>query len=164
MLKKNILEAINDQIKNEIESAYLYLSMAAHFSAANLNGFAHWMRIQWQEELSHALKLFDHIGDRGGRVTLKAIAEPPREFGSPLSIFQKVAEHERQVTAMIDRLYELAMKESDHATQVELQWFVREQVEEEKNVGQIVELLKLAGDQVAAILSLDRGLAARKTE
>ncbi len=161
MLSKAMQDAINQQINAEISSAYLYLSMSAHCAATNRAGSAHWMRVQWQEELSHAMKLFNYINDRGGRAVLKSIAQPPTEFKSLLDVFQQVLEHERAVTGMIHRLYEAAVKENDYATQVLLQWFITEQVEEEKNATEIIEQLKMIGDQGAAVIMLDRHLGMR---
>ena len=164
MLSKTIQEALNQQIKHEFYSSYLYLSMSAYFETANLPGCARWMRIQSQEEHEHAMKLFDFVNDRGGSVELQALDQPPGEFQSPLDVFQQALEHERQVTALIDRLYELAVKEGDYATQVHVQWFVTEQVEEEKNASQIVEQLKMTGGQPAALLMLDNVLGGRVAE
>lgn len=161
MLTNAVQEAINDQIKSELHSAYVYLAMTAYCEALNLHGFAHWMRLQSREEVSHAMKLFDYVNDRGGRVSLQAIAAPPLDFKSPLEMVQEVLQHERKVTAMINTLYEVALKEHDYATQVHLQWFLTEQVEEEKNASEIVERLKMAGTQPAALLLLDRELGAR---
>ncbi len=161
MLTKAMQDAINQQINAEISSAYLYLSMSAHCAATNRVGSAHWMRVQWQEELSHAMKLFDYINDRGGRAVLKSIAQPAMEFKSLLDVFQQVLDHERAVTGMIHRLYEAAVKENDYATQVLLQWFITEQVEEEKNATEIIEQLKMIGDQGAAVIMLDRHLGMR---
>ena len=164
MLNEVVQDAINEQIKNELYSAYLYLSMAAHSEAANLPGFAHWMRLQSQEEVSHAMKLFDFVNDRGGRVVLQAIDQPPVEFESPLDVFKKTLEHERKVTALIHRLYELAVKENDYAAQVMLHWFIEEQVEEEKSAEQIVEALKMIGDKPQTLIMLDRELGRRGAE
>jgi ferritin len=161
MINKTMQDAINEQIKHEFYSAYLYLSMAANCEAANLSGFGNWMRVQHQEETAHAMKLFDHVIDRGGRVTLQAIDQPPAEFQSQLEMMQLVVGHERKVTGLIHRLYDLAVKESDPATQVLLQWFITEQVEEEKTAGQIAEQLKMIGDQGVALLMLDRELGTR---
>ena len=162
MLSKAIEEAINEQIKNELYSAYLYLSMSAYLEANNLPGFAHWMRLQNQEEVSHAMKFFDYMNDRGSRVVLQAIDQPPAEFESALDIFQKALDHEQKVTAMINRIYELAVKENDYPTQVELQWFITEQVEEEKSAGDIVEQLKMVGEHGPSLIMLDRQLGARQ--
>jgi ferritin len=161
MLNKTIQDALNEQITEEFASAYLYLSMSAYCDSANLPGFAHWMRLQYQEELAHALKLFDFVSDRGGRVMLRAIAQPPAEFESPLDLFQQALEHERAISARINQLYALAMKENDYPTQAHLQWFITEQVEEEKNAGQIVEQLKMSGGNGTALLMLDSALGAR---
>jgi ferritin len=161
MLSKVVQDTINDQIKNELYSAYLYLSMSAYFEATNLRGCAHWMRVQSQEEVSHAMKFFEFVFDRGGRVMLQAIDQPPVDFKSPLDIFQQSLQHEQKVTAMINHIYELAVKENDYATQTFVQWFITEQVEEEKNAGQIVDQLKAIGDQPAALFMLDGYLGKR---
>jgi len=163
MLAQTVENALNQQIKNELYSAYLYLSMSAFFEAKSLRGFAHWMRLQGQEEVSHALKFFDFVHDRGGRVTLQAIDQPPTDFQSPLEVWQQALEHERKVTAMIEQLYVLAVKEKDYATQNLLQWFVDEQVEEEKNASVVVEQLKMIGDNAPAVLMLDKQLGERTT-
>jgi ferritin len=164
MLSKSMQNAINEQIKNEMFSAYLYLSMAAHFEAENLPGFANWMKVQSKEEVEHAMKFFEYVYDRGGRVTLKAIDQPQTTFKTPLDIFKQVLEHERKVTAMIHKLYELALKENDYPSQVMLQWFIKEQVEEEKNGETIIEQLKMVGDSSAALMMADRQFAARKKD
>lgn len=164
MLSKKLQDALNEQLKHELYSAYLYLSMSAHFEAQNLRGFAHWMRVQSQEEVSHAMRIFDFINDRGGRVMLQAIDEPPTDFKSPFDIFQKALAHERKVTGMIHKLYELAVKENDYPAQVMLQWFIEEQVEEERSATEVVEQLKLIGDQGAGLFMLDRQLGERKAE
>jgi len=164
MLSKTLQDALNEQIKNELYSAYVYLSMSAHFEAQNLRGFAHWMRVQSQEEVSHALRIFDFVNDRGGRVVLQAIDKPPVEFKSPLDAFQNALTHERKVTGMIHKLYELAVKENDYPAQVMLQWFIEEQVEEEKSATEVVDQLKLIGDQGAGLFMLDRQLGERKAE
>jgi len=161
MLSKVMQDKINEQIKNELYSAYLYLSMSAHFEAANLSGFAHWMRLQGQEEVSHAMKFFDFVNNRNSRVVLQAIDQPPVEFESPLDIFEQTLEHERKVTAMIGRLYKLALEESDYSTQVTLQWFIEEQVEEEASAEQIVGMLQMIGDETQSLIMLDRELGQR---
>ena len=161
MLSKTIQDAMNEQIKNELYSAYLYLSMSAYCEAANLPGFAHWMRMQAQEEEAHAMKFYDFIHERGGRVVLQAIDQPPVEFPSPLAVFEQTLEHEQKVTAMIHDLYALAVQEKDYASQVFLQWFVTEQVEEEDSATQIVETLKMVEDKSHALLMLDRELGGR---
>jgi ferritin len=160
-LSKALQGALNDQIHKEYYSSYLYLAMSAYLEAQNLPGAAKWTRIQSQEELSHALKLFDHMIDRGNRVTLAAIQQPPAEYGSALQLFEKVLEHEQLVTASIHALYALAVKEQDYPAQVMLQWFVTEQVEEEKNASQVVEQLKAVGESKTSLMLLDRHLGKR---
>ena len=161
MFTEKLQKALNDQIKHELYSSYLYLSMAAHFEAANLPGFAHWMHAQSGEEREHGMKFFEFIYDRGGRVKLQAIDQPPTEFGSPLQVFEQVLSHEQKVTSLIHDLYALALQEKDYPTQVMLHWFINEQVEEEKNAATIIELLKLAGESGASLLMADRQLGAR---
>jgi ferritin len=160
-LSKAMQGALNDPIQKEYYSSYLYLAMSAHLEAQNLPGAAKWTRIQSQEELSHALKLFDHMIDRGNRVALAAIQQPPAEYGSALQLFEKVLEHEQHVTASIHTLYALAVKEQDYPAQVMLQWFVTEQVEEEKNASQVVEQLKAVGESKTSLMLLDRHLGKR---
>lgn len=162
MLSQTLQDALNRQIRIELYSAYVYLSMSAYCEANHLPGIAHWMRMQWQEELNHALKFYDFINDRGGRVVLEALDQPPAEFESPLAVFEKALAHERSVSASIHQIYDLAVKESDYPTQVFLNWFVAEQVEEEKSTGDIVELLKLGGSAGPALIMLDRQLGARQ--
>ena len=164
MLSKAVQDAINEQIKNELYSAYLYLSMSAHFEANNLPGFARWMRLQAQEEQGHAVKFFDYMHDRGGMVKLQAIDQPPAEWKSSLALFEQVLEHEQLVTGMIHRLYELAAKENDYATGIMLRWFITEQVEEEKNAAQIIDTLKLIDAHGTAVLMLDKQLGKRGKE
>jgi ferritin len=161
MLSKTMEKALNDQIQKEYYSSYLYLAMAAYCEANNLPGSAVWMRVQSKEELSHAMKLYDHVVDRGGRVTLQAIAQPPAEYKSALDVFEKVLEHEQHVTASIHALYALALKENDYPAQIALQWFVNEQVEEEKSAGLVVDQLKMVGESKTSLLMLDRHLAKR---
>jgi len=164
MLSKTMSVEMNEQVKHELFSAYLYLSMAAHFEAANLGGFASWMRLQAAEEQEHAMKFFDFILDRGGKVALQAIDQPQVEFGTPLNVFEKVLAHEQHVTALIHKLYALAVKDEDYASQVFLNWFVTEQVEEEKNASTILETLKLIGDKSNAIYQLDHQLGKRTAD
>lgn len=161
MIPRSVLEALNHQIQKELSSAYYYLSMAAHFQASNLGGFAHWMRKQYEEETVHALKIHDFIGERGGRVVLEAIEKPPTEFKSPLDVMNLVLEHERKVTASINAVYELSVKEKDYPTQIMLEWFIKEQVEEERSAEDIVNMLKMIGDAAPGLVMLDRQLAAR---
>ena len=164
MFSSKVQEAMNEQIKNELYSAYIYLSMAAHFEAVNLPGFAHWMRMQSNEEVEHAMKFFDFINERGGRVELRAIEQPPVEWGSPLDIFETALGHEQKVTGMINNIYEIAVEEKDYPSQIMLQWFIEEQVEEEENSGNAVDMLKMAGDNIATLFMIDKRLGAREDE
>jgi ferritin len=161
MLSQKLQDAINEQIKNELYSAYLYLSMAAYSEGEGLPGFANWMRLQAEEEVSHAMKFFDFVHERGGRVVLHAIDQPPAEFESPIDLFERTLEHERKVTGMIHQLYELALKESDYPAQVMLHWFIEEQVEEEDSASQILDTLERIGDKGHALVALDRELGRR---
>jgi ferritin len=161
MIGKAMQDLMNEQINKELFSSYLYLSMAAYFEERNLAGFAHWMRVQEAEERVHAMKLYDFILERGGVVTLKAIEAPKTEWKSSLEVAEEVAAHEAKVTASIHALYELALKEKDYASQVMLQWFISEQVEEEKNAAEIVANLKLIEERGTAVLMLDHQLAKR---
>jgi ferritin len=162
MISQGVQDAINEQINHEFFSAYIYLSMSAYFESANLPGFANWMKIQAQEEVTHGMKLFDFINDRGGRVILKPIEGPPTEFKGPADVFEQALKHEQAVTKMIHNLYENADQAHDFATQVALQWFITEQVEEEKSADLIVEQLKMIGNDRPALLILDRELGSRQ--
>ena len=164
VIKEPVQRAVNEQIKNELYSAYVYLSMSAYCETINLRGFANWMRLQSKEEVAHAMRLFDFLINRNGRVILQPIEQPPVDFGSPLDVAQQTLDHEQKVTAMIESLYELAAKENDYATQAALQWFITEQVEEESNASQIVEQLKMIGDNRTALLMLDMELGKRRAE
>lgn len=164
MISKVMQDAMNDQINKELYSSYLYLSMAAYFEDKNLPGFAHWMRVQEAEEREHAMKIYDFILERGGKVILKAIDAPKVEWTSTLEIAEEVAAHEAKVTASIYALYETALKEKDYPAQVMLQWFISEQVEEEKNAAEIVANLKLIEERGTAVLMLDHRLAKRGGE
>ena len=164
MINKTMQDAINDQINKEMYSSYLYLAMAAHFEAATLPGFAHWMRIQAGEETEHAMKLFDHLLERGGTVELRAIAAPPGSWEGTLEIAREVLNHEEQVTASIHELYETALAEQDYAAQVLLHWFVNEQVEEERNASEIVRQLQRVEARETAVLMLDHRLSKRGSE
>lgn len=161
MIEKKMQDALNEQVNAEIYSAYLYLSMAAYFEANSLSGFAGWMRVQYQEEMSHALKLYDYVNERGGRVQLAAIDEPPAEWKSPVDVFQETLEHERLVSSLIHKLVDLAIELGDHATNQMLQWFVGEQVEEEATAEQILDEIKLIGDARSGIFMLNRELGQR---
>jgi ferritin len=160
-LTRKMQDALNAQIKEELFSSYIYLSMAAYCEATNLPGFAHWMRAQSQEELEHAMKFYEFINDRGGRVVFQALDQPPVEFEGPTAVFKKTLEHEQYITGKIHDLYALAVEEKDYAAQVFLQWFVKEQVEEEQSAGEILEMLKMIGDKGQGLILLDRQLAQR---
>jgi ferritin len=164
MLSQTIQDAINEQIKDEFYAAHLYLSMSAYFEDANLPGCAKWMRLQSEEEREHAMRFFDYVNDRGGRVILKGLDQPPSEFGSPLEVFEKSLAHEQRVTASINNIYALAVKENDYPTQVMLHWFIEEQVEEEKSATEVIELFKMAGDKGHALIMIDRQLGSRKED
>jgi ferritin len=164
MLNKSMQDAMNEQINKEMFSSYLYLSMAAYFENKNLPGFANWMRIQADEEREHAMKFYDFILERGGRVLLKAIDAPKTDWKSNLEVAEEVAAHEAMVTASINDLYELALKEKDYPAQVMLQWFITEQVEEESSAAQVVADLKLIEDRGTAVLMLDNQLSKRQAE
>jgi ferritin len=161
MLSKTVHDAINEQVKNEIQSAYLYLSMSQHCESVNFQGFAHWLKLQWEEELSHAMKFVGYLNDCGGRAVLGTIEKPKADWSSMLTVFTDVLAHEKKVTAMINKIYALAVKENDYATQVELQWFIKEQVEEEKDAFAIVEQLKVIGEKGTALYMLDHQLGKR---
>lgn len=164
MLSAKLQDAMNKQINAELFSAYVYLSMSAYFEDKTLRGFANWMRVQAQEEVDHAMRFYDFIVDRRGRVLLTPIAKVPTEWPSTLAVFESAFEHEQKVTGMINDLMALAIAEGDHAAASFLKWFVDEQVEEESQADEIVQQLKLAGDNGAALLILDREMAGRKAE
>jgi len=161
MLSDKLQDAFNGQLNAEYYSSYLYLSMAAYFESKNLRGLAHWMGVQAKEELGHAMKLYGHIHDRRGRVTLAAIDAPPTDWKSPLAAFEDAFKHEQKVTAMIADLVRKAAADKDDAAGIFLQWFVTEQVEEEKQTDEIVHVLKMVGDS-AQILMLDAHLGKRE--
>jgi ferritin len=157
-------KALNQQLNMELESAYTYASMAAYFEHENFNGFAHWMKLQVQEESAHAIKFYDYINDAGGRVVLTAIAAPPTEFGDPVDVFESVLKHEQEVTKAIYKLVDLAVKESDHGTNSFLQWFVSEQTEEESVADNILQRLKLVAKSPEGLFMMDQELGGRKGE
>ncbi|MCJ7729227.1 MAG: ferritin [Sedimentisphaerales bacterium] len=161
MISKKMRDALNSQVNAELYSAYLYLAMEAYFQSVNLPGFAKWMRAQTQEEVSHAMRIYDFINDRGGRVMLEAIARPTGEWKSPLAVFEAASKHEQKVTGLINDLIEMAIKEKDHATDIFLQWFVTEQVEEEKNASEIVAKLQVLKDSAGSMYMLDKELGKR---
>lgn len=161
MIGDKMQDAFNSQIQAEFASAYLYLAMAAYCEAKNLPGFAHWLKRQYQEENGHAMKMYEFLLERGGRVKLQVLDAPPADYGSPVDIFSKVLTHEQHVTAAIYRLYETAVVEKDYASQVFLQWFVSEQVEEENSAAAILEKLKMLPDKTGALLFIDKELGKR---
>ena len=161
MLTEKMQEALNGQLNAELYSSYLYLSMHAYFKSINLDGFANWMYFQAQEELTHSMKIYDFINQRGGRVKLLQVESPPNEWTSPLEIFEATLAHEQKVTGLINELVEKALAEHDHATNIFLQWFVSEQVEEEESVGGVLEQLKLMGEAKGGLFMIDRELTKR---
>lgn len=161
MLSAKMQKALNDQLNFEYFSAYIYFSMSAHFEAKGLKGCANWMRIQYQEELTHVDKFFDYILERGGKVTLAQIDKPANTWKANVSPFQDALKHEQKVTARINKLVDMARSEKDHATENFLQWFVAEQVEEEASVGEIVDQIKLAGESGGGMFMVDKELSAR---
>lgn len=161
MLSKKMLDALNDQMKNEFHSAYIYLAMAAYFEGRNLSGFAGWMKVQYQEEVGHAMKFFHHVVERGATPVVMGFDTPKADYASPLDAFEAALKHEQFITGKINDLDDLAKAENDKPAQSFLQWFIDEQVEEENSVGQIVDMLKLVGDSGQALFMLDRQLGQR---
>ena len=160
-MNNKIQKSINDQINAEMYSAYLYLAMGAYFDASSLTGFANWMKVQAQEEMSHAMKFYNFVYERGGKVELGAIEKPSADFKSPLDVMKEVLAHEKIVTGLIHNLYELATKEKDYAFQSFLKWFIDEQVEEEGNASDLIEKLQLAGEKGPGLFMMDKELATR---
>ena len=161
MLSPKLLVALNRQINEEYYSSYLYRSMVAYMEDRNLDGCAHWMRMQADEEHLHALKIFEYVMDRGGRVELAAVAAPPRDWDSPLAAFEAALAHEKHMTESIAKLADLAQEERDHATNNIMQWYVSEQVEEEANVDDIVNKLRMVGQDGPGLFMMDRELKTR---
>jgi ferritin len=161
MIGQKVEGALNEQMKKEVYSSYLYLAMASHFESVNLRGLARWMRVQSQEEYGHGMKLFDYLVERGGKVVLQQIDAPQMKWDSPRKVFEDAYQHEQKVTRSIGDLVELSKAENDHATQVFLQWFVNEQVEEEATASEIVQKLQLIGNEGAALFMLDGELGKR---
>jgi ferritin len=161
MIGKKIQDALNAQINLEQLSAQLYLAMSAHCEGRSFRGFAHWLRVQAQEETKHAMKLVEFVVERGGRLALAAIAAPPSEFGGITQVFEQILEHEKSITGTINALFELSRAEKDHASEIALQWYVTEQIEEESNVGQILDQLKAVGEQGGGIWYLDSKMGKR---
>ncbi|MEX0994675.1 MAG: ferritin [Balneolaceae bacterium] len=162
MAGKKINQSLNEQIKYELDSAYLYLSMASYCESINLNGFASWMKSQSKEEYEHAMKFYNFLHERGAEVELLPIDQPPKTFGTPTELFEKALKNEQNVTKLIHNLYKTALEENDYPAQIMLHWFIEEQVEEEDMVNEIIEQLKMAGDKGAALLMMDRQLARRE--
>ena len=160
MLSKEMAVSLNEQINKEMYSAYLYMSMSAHSSYIGLNGFANWFMVQYHEEMAHAMKIYDYLDDQGVKVDIMAIEKPLNDFGSPLDMFEKTLQHEKFITRSINELVDLAIAEKDHATNIFLQWYVTEQIEEEKNDNEIISKLKLAGDG-NGLFMIDKELGAR---
>jgi len=164
MIGKKVEDALNAQMNKEFYSAYLYLSMSSHFESNSLKGFAHWLRIQAGEELAHAMKFYDYMAQRGTRPTLRQIDAPANKWKTHTAVFEDAYKHEQKVTKYISELADLARTETDHATEIFLQWFVNEQVEEEMNASEIEHKMKLAGDSLAALLVLDSELGKRPSK
>lgn len=156
MLSERMLGALNEQINAELSSAYQYLAMAAYFENINLEGSAQWMKRQSREEVEHAMKIFEFIHDRDGQVALGAVGQPQGQFASPLAVWEAVLKQEQGVTARIHALYALAKEEKDYATEVMLQWFINEQVEEERQAKLILEQVRAVGASSSAIFFIDR--------
>jgi len=163
MIPKEIEKAFNKQINEELYSAYLYMQMSAYFEGQNLSGFAQWLKIQAQEEVSHAMKFYSHIFERAGKVELQAISKPPVSWNSPLDAFKAAYAHEQHITGCISSLVEKSAKAKDHAGVQMLQWFVAEQVEEEASADEVVQKLKMVGDSKVALYMLDKEMGSRKS-
>ncbi len=161
MLSEKMQSELNEQVNKEFYSAYLYLAMSAYCTKIGLPGFANWMRLQYEEENMHVTKMYDYILDQGGEIHLKNIEEPPTEYGSPLDIFEKTLEHEQFITRSIHDLMGLAIEERDYATQTFLQWYVSEQVEEEANVNDVLNPLRMVGSDKGGLMMIDQNLGRR---
>lgn len=163
MLSKKMQDLMNNQIQAEFYSAQLYLAMSVYSESENFKGIGHWLKLQYEEETSHGMKFLHHMLERGADVELKIIEAPPVKYGSMLKLFEEVLAHEKKVTALINNLYEMALKEKDYASQIFLQWFISEQVEEEANASEIVAQLKLVGDKsVGGLFQIDHALGKRE--
>lgn len=160
-MNERVHEGLNEQVRHELQAAYLYLAMMNYFEEDGLDGFAQWMRLQAGEEVEHAMKIIDHLHDRGAAVELGSLPAPTTDFDSAAEVMKAALAHERKVTGLIHDLYDLAREEGDHPAQVMLAWFVEEQVEEEKSAGDIVDLLERAGGDGPALLMLDARLGER---
>jgi ferritin len=161
MITEKIEKALNQHLNEELYSSYLYLSMCAYFQIQNLSGFANWMKVQYQEENFHAMKFYDYIIQKGGKITLLKIDQPKTSWSSTLEVFEETLKHEQKITALINNLVDLAIQEKDHATVNFLNWFVNEQVEEEANVEKILSEIKMVGDNKTGLFMMDRELGTR---
>jgi ferritin len=162
MIKEKILKVLNKQINEELYSSYLYLSMSTYFSSLNFDGFAKWMRMQSAEEYGHGMKIYDYVLQRDGKVVLSKIETPKAVWKSPLEVFQETLKHEQHISASINNIVNLAIQEKDHATSQFFQWFIGEQVEEEANATNILEKMKMVGDNKSGLFMLDRELGHRQ--
>ena len=161
MISKKMTDALNDQINAETYSGYLYMAMSSCCNVMGLKGAAHWFFVQMQEELTHALRFYKYVNDQGQHCILEAIEKPQAKFKSLKEMFEKTLAHEKIVTARINKLVDLARKESDHATDVMLGWFVKEQVEEEATASELLQTLTLAGNDTSGLLMIDKDLGTR---
>jgi ferritin len=161
MISKKMCKALNEQVNAELFSSYLYLSMSSWFSERSLSGFASWMRVQAQEELSHGMKIYDYILERGGKVQLGTIDQPEADWKSAVAVVEEVAKHEAKVTSLVNDLVDVALSQKDHAANIFLQWFVSEQVEEEASVGEVFERMKMIDGDSAGMFAMDMELAKR---
>jgi len=161
MIHKSIEDALNTQINLEQYSSQLYVAMSAHCDSKSFRGFGHWLRVQAQEETAHAMKLVTFVLDRGGQLELKPLSAPPKDFGTIIQVFEKILEHEKSITTSINALFELSRQQKDYASEITLQWYVTEQVEEEANVGQILEQLRAVGEKGGGIWYLDSKMGKR---
>jgi ferritin len=161
MLSKKMEKALNVQINREMYSAYLYMSMSAHSNSIGLPGFSNWFMVQYKEEMEHAMKIYDYVNSQGGKIKLMAIDEPISDFKDPMDMFKKTLKHEQFITKCINELVELSINEKDHATQIFLQWFVTEQIEEEGNDNDIISKLELAGLKGNGLFMIDKELSTR---
>ncbi|NND70115.1 MAG: ferritin [Rhodothermales bacterium] len=163
-MKQEVQKAINDQIRAEFQSAYAYLAMSARMDEMRLPGMAAWLKLQWEEEIAHAMKFYEFMLQRDARVDLLQLNAPDADFSTALECFELVLSHEQKITAKINKLYQLAVAEGDYPLQTLLQWFIDEQVEEEENARNAIDALTLVGDSGPGLFMLDRELGARKPE
>jgi ferritin len=161
MISKEMVAALNRQIKEELYSSYLYLSMSVYTDGKNLKGFAHWLRLQADEERGHGLKIMDYLLSLGAQAALEPIDKPPAEFGTPKALFEAVLKHEQKITSSIHKLFEQAVAEKDYRTQIMLQWFVTEQIEEEEHAQDILNRIEAVDERMSAILWIDKELKKR---